>query len=172
MPPIIPDVDGPNLFLFGQIGVGKSYLGQRLAGDYGFTFCEGDHDITPAMRTAIAARTPFTPAMRREFADLLAHRIATLATGTPGFCIAQAFFKNSERHHVRAEFPDLTFVWVRADPHVIAERLRQRTKHVADLAYAEFANPHFAPPDFPHRVIENDGDEQSLRRQIAELLNP
>ena len=162
----------PNLFLFGQIGVGKSYLGQRLAEDFGLTFYEGDHDITPAMRTAIAASTPFTPAMRLEFADLLADRIATLAAATPNFCIAQALFKNNERHHVRARFPDLTFVWVRADPHVIAERLRRRTDHVADLAYAEFANPHFEPPDFPHRVIENEGNETSLRRQLSDILIP
>lgn len=162
----------PNLFLFGQIGAGKSHCGRLIARDFGLTFYEGDREITPAMRSAIAARNPFTPAMRVEFADRLAHRIATLAAAAPRFCIAQALFKNSERHRVRARCPDLTFVWVRADARVIAERLRHRTGHVADLAYAEFANPHFEPPDFPHRVIENDGEEASLRRQLTAVLHP
>ena len=159
------------LLLFGQIGAGKSYLGQRLARDFGLTFYEGDHDITPAMRTAIATRAPFTPAMRLEFADLIAHRIATLAAGPPSFCIAQALFKNIERHHIRSHFPNLTFVWVRASSEVIADRLRHRPGHVADLAYAEFANPYFEPPDFPHCVIENDGDDASLRRQLTALIS-
>ena len=166
-----PNVAPPHLFLFGQIGAGKSHCGRLLARDFGLTFYEGDHDITPAMRTAIAARTPFTPEMRLEFADLLAHRIATLATDTPSFCVAQALFKNIERHRVRGRFPNLTFVWVRADARVIADRLRHRIGHVAELAYAEFANPYFEPPDFPHRVIDNDGDEASLRRHLTAVLH-
>lgn len=156
--------------LFGQIGAGKSYLGEYLAREFGFTFYEGDRDITPAMRHAIAARVPFTPAMRTEFAGILAGRIGQLAHGPAPFCIAQALFKNTERRWIRARFPELTFVWVQAAPGVIAERLRQRTGHVADLTYAEFANPYFEPPDFPHRVIENDGDAASLRRQLHRIL--
>jgi len=158
--------------LFGQIGAGKSYIGECLARDFGLTFYEGDRDITPAMRTAIAARVPFTPAMRAEFAGLLAGRIGQLAAGGSPFCLAQALFKNTERHSIRARFPELTFVWVQAAPGVIAERLRQRTGHVADLAYAEFANPYFEPPDFPHRTIENDGDAATLGRQLDRILLP
>ncbi len=171
MGPIISlNVSSANLFLFGQIGAGKSHCGRFLAQNFGLTFYEGDSEITPAMRTAIAGHSPFTPLMRLEFTDLLTQRIATLAGGTQNFCIAQALFKNRERHLLRARFPDLAFVWVQADTRIIAERLSHRSGHVADLAYAEFANPYFETPDFAHHVIENDGDEASLHRQLSVVL--
>jgi gluconate kinase len=158
-----------NVLLFGQIGVGKSYLGKRLARDFGFTFYEGDDDITSAMRQAIEARTPFSATMRIEFADILSARIRELSGTHPQFCVAQALFKNIERHHLQAQFPELVLVWVKASPAVIANRLRDRRGHIADLGYAEFANPHFEAPDFPCFSLINDGDEQALRRQLINL---
>jgi gluconokinase len=160
------------VFLFGQIGAGKSYLGKLLARDFGFTFHEGDDDITPAMRQAIDAREPFSAEMRIEFTDILSARIEKLNRAHSRLCVAQALFKNVERHRLRARFPELVFVWVKASPAVIASRLRDRRGHIADLAYAEFANPYFEAPDFPCVSIDNEGDEQAFWHQLTGLGQP
>lgn len=160
------------LFLFGQIGAGKSHCGRLLAREFGIAFHEGDDDLTPAMRAAIATRAAFPPEMRRTFADFLVARLAGLAVTHARFCVAQGLFKNSERQRLRAALPDLVFVWVRAKPETIAARLRTRTGHVADAAYAAWANPHFEAPDFPHLTVDNDGDEAELRCALAAAVGP
>ncbi len=160
------------LFLFGQIGAGKSHCGRLLARDFGFAFHDGDDDLTPAMRGAISSRVAFPPEMRRTFAEILAARLGGLATTHARFCLAQGLFKNSERHHLRATLPDLVFVWVRASPEAIAARLHTRTGHVADAAYAAWANPYFETPDFPHLTVDNHGDEAALRRALVAAVGP
>lgn len=166
-----PRMYPPPLFLFGQIGAGKSFCGEILAREFGYTFYEGDDDITPAMRHAIAVRAPFTPEMRREFVDRLATRMLDLVSRSPRVCIAQGLFKNSERHRLRASVPGLAFVWIKADSSTIKLRLGQRVGHVADADYAEFANPYFEAPDFSHHAIVNDPVAAPLIEQLGALLS-
>src|SRR5687767_12651725 len=87
-----------SFLLFGQIGVGKTFLGQHIAAEFGLPFHDADSDLPPSILDAIARRTPFTDAMRDEFTLILRGRIALLAAVHPRFCIAQALFYNRQRH--------------------------------------------------------------------------
>jgi gluconate kinase len=159
-----------NVFFFGHIGAGKSFLGRHLELSRGWRFHEGDDDLTDAMRRAVAQRQPFTPEMRTEFVDRLSGRLEQLNRGPSPWCLAQGLFKNSERAILRRRFPELAFVWVRASELTLRRRLGARIDHVADLAYAEFANPFLETPDFPHVEVWNEGDAEHAVLQMAQAL--
>ncbi len=158
------------VFFFGHIGAGKSFLGRHLELSRGWRFHEGDDDLTDAMRRAIGQRHPFTPEMRLEFVDRLSGRLEQLNQHPSPWCLAQGLFKNSERAVLRTRFPDLTFVWVRASDPTLRRRLGARTDHVANLAYAEFANPFLEAPDFPHLEVWNEGDAEHAVQQMGQAL--
>jgi gluconate kinase len=158
------------LFLFGQVGSGKSYVGELLQRRFGIPFYDADWDLPEALRNAIAAHQPITEAMRTEFTAAIVRRIALLEQGKKHFVIAQALFKNRHREHLIQTFPDLTLVWVRSSPSVASRRLHERVGHIASSYYAELINPGFEPPTHPHALIENVQNSRQLVSNLAQLL--
>lgn len=156
-------------FLFGQIGVGKTFLGQHIAAHLGIPFHDADGDLPVAILDAIARRQPFSDTMRDEFAAILCDRVGALAAEHPRFCIAQALFYNRQRHRLRAAFPALKFIWVQADTATWEARVSARQNGLVDLAYAKLANPHFEAPDFPHNALRNDADAATALRRFDAL---
>ena len=64
------------LYLFGLPAAGKNYVGQVLADEFGYTFYDGDLDLTDELRDAVRDGRPFTDPMRDRFYDALVLRIA------------------------------------------------------------------------------------------------
>lgn len=158
------------LFLFGQVGSGKTYIGELLQQRFGIPFYDADWDLPEALRNVISAHQPITEAMRTEFTAAIVRRIALLKQGNEHFVIAQALFKNRHSEHLIQAFPDLTLVWVRSSPSVASRRLHDRVGHIASSYYAELVNPGFEPPTHPHALIENVQDSQQLVSDLARLL--
>ena len=159
-----------HLLLFGQIGSGKSHVGELLAREFELHHHDADQDLPPAIAAAIRRHEPFTEAMRDDFVGRIQARIASLVRDHPRFVVSQALFKERNRNRLHIAFPDLRFVWVRSTPELIAARLKERTGHVASAYYAQTVNPAFEPPALPHRVLDNLADPARLRLDLACLL--
>lgn len=158
------------LFLFGEVGSGKSYIGELLQRRFGIPFYDADWDLPEALRNAISAHQPITEGMRTEFTAAIVRRIRFLEQASKHFVIAQALFKNRHREHLIQTFPDLTMVWVRSSPSLAAQRLDERVGHIASSYCAELVNPGFEPPTHPHALIENVQNSEQLVSELAQLL--
>ncbi len=158
------------LFLFGQVGSGKSHIGRLLGARFGIHFHDGDDDLPACIRVAVKDHLPITDAMRDEFTDIIIARIRSLSSQHDNLCVAQALFKNAHRQKLLRAVPDVHMVWVRSTPDMIANRLARRTGHLATGYYAAIVNPGFESPTVPHRVFENCDDPSLLDRRLRELI--
>ena len=159
------------IYLFGLPAAGKNYVGEVLAGEFGFTFYDGDLDLTPEMRDAVREERPFTDDMRDRFYAALVGRIAALRRACPDLAFGQATFKERHRALIAAAFPDVVFVLVEASETVRMARLAVGGNPVT-ADYARQIAAFFEPPAHPHWVIRNEGPREDVVRQLAWLLGP
>lgn len=158
------------VYLFGLPAAGKNYAGRVLAEDFGYTFYDGDLDLTPEMRDAVRDQRPFTDDMRDRFYDALTGRIAELRADHAKLAFGQATFKERHRQLMMDTFSDVVFVLVEAGPEVRAARLTVGGNPVT-VEYARRIDGFFERPRHPHFVITNDGDRQDVTGQLAALLD-
>ncbi len=158
------------LLLFGQIGSGKSFVGETLQREFSLFYHDADSDLPASMIEAVRNHQPISEAMRDEFTGVIIARIRDLALHHESFCVAQALFKNRHRARILAEIPDVVPVWIRSTPELIRARLHERTGHLASAYYAKAINPGFEEPLMPHSVIDNLGDRAALLEQLRQLL--
>lgn len=157
------------LYLFGLPAAGKNYVGQVLAEEFGFTFYDGDRDLTPEMRAAVREERPFTDAMRDRYYTALVARLADLRREHPALAFCQATFKERHRRLIADAFPDVVFVLVIADEATRLARLVGGNNPVT-VEYARRIASFFEPPAHPHYVIVNERGRQEIVWQLAGLL--
>lgn len=157
------------IYLFGLPAAGKNYVGRVLAEEFGYTFYDGDLDLTQEMRDAVREERPFTAGMRDRYFALLIDRIAELRAGFPDLAFGQATFKEHHRHLVQRAFPDVVFVLVVASAAVRAERL-SRGGNPVTVDYARRIDGLFERPRHPHFIITNDYGREEIIRQLESLL--
>jgi gluconate kinase len=157
------------IYLFGLPAAGKNYVGQALAEEFGYTFYDGDLDLTPEMRDAVREERPFTDAMRDRFYAALIERIAELRRDHPNLAFCQATFKERHRRLIAAAFPDVIFALVEAEEDVRMGRLARGGNPVT-VEYARRIAAFFEPPQHPHYVIRNNGERWEVVWQLAALL--
>jgi len=158
------------LLLFGQIGSGKSYVGELFQRKFEIPYHDADRDLPEEMKEAIRNHQPITEEMRDGFVERIIGRMHELSQQHAQLCIAQALFKNRHRLRILEAFPDLQMVWVRSNDVLIHTRLHERTGHVASQYYAQMVNPNFEEPVHAHQVIENTGDETWVHHQMLSVL--
>jgi len=157
------------IYLFGLPAAGKNYVGEVLAEEFGYTFYDGDLDLTPEMREAMREGRPFTEGMRDRFYALLIGRIAELRPAHPDLAFCQATFKERHRDLIAEAQPDIVFVLVEADEAVRVMRLARGDNPVT-VEYAQRIAGFFEPPRHPHFIITNNRGRAEVVRQLAALL--
>jgi gluconate kinase len=157
------------IYLFGLPAAGKNFAGRVLAEEFGYTFYDGDLDLTPEMVDAVREGRPFTEGMRDRFYNLLVSRIAELRAEHPLLAFCQATFKEYHRALIERAFPDIVFLLVEADPAVRMSRLARGGNPVT-VEYAQRIDGLFERPRHPHFVITNNDGRQDVARQLAALL--
>jgi gluconate kinase len=157
------------IYLFGLPAAGKNYVGQVLAEEFGYTFYDGDLDLTPEMRQALREERPFTDEMRDRFYAALIERLARLRRDHPNLAFCQATFKERHRRLIAAAFPDVVFALVEAEEDVRMARLARGGTPVT-VEYARRITAFFEPPQHPHYVIRNNGEREDVVWQLAALL--
>ncbi len=157
------------LYLFGLPAAGKNYVGQVLAEEFGYTFYDGDLDLTDELRDAVRDGRPFTDPMRDRFYAALVTRIAELRHDHPDLAFCQATFKERHRAQMAAAFPDVVFVLVEAGEAVRLARLAVGGNPVT-VDYAQRITAFFEPPQHVHFVIHNEGSREEVVGQLRGLL--
>lgn len=146
------------LFLFGLAGVGKSCLAKYVADNFGYYLYEGDEDITPAMRSAIAGNRDFTDQMRDEFFEQMTEKILMLQKEHEYIVVAQGLYKNEHRRFLLEKISSLELLWVTASDAVISQRLLKRDGVSVSPEYAEIIKKNFELPDIEVQKVHNEGE--------------
>lgn len=161
----------PTLFVtFGLPGAGKTYAA-RLFENFGFAVHDGDDDLPPDMRHAIASQQPINDDMRDEFFERIIAHVAVLLPQHPKLVLAQTFIKEKYRQRFLARFPYAKFVLVVAEDPIRELRLERRINQPLEPDYTRRMIALFETPHIPYQVITNDADGAlHLEDQIAALV--
>jgi gluconokinase len=115
--------------VMGVAGSGKSVIGAALAHALGVDFVEGD-EYHPAENVArMAAGIPLTDDDRAGWLRALAARIQQSKDAGTGLVMACSALKRSYRDILRAQAPELQFVFLEGPRALIAQRLAGRRGH-------------------------------------------
>jgi predicted kinase len=154
------------VLLFGEMGTGKSFLGERIAEGRGYRFLEGDRYLPDDMREAVRNWRPVTPQM----VDLLVTNLyrnvayrarcdAALEAGYVGAVVTQALYRDEHRRYLIAAWKRLKFevepIWVRPPLRQQVRQLWSRRAGARWVAYALASKPWFQRPTHPHTVHRN-----------------
>ena len=117
----------PPIVVMGVCGAGKSVIGAQLADTLGLPFLDGD-DLHPAANVAKMSqglsltdedRKPWLAAVGSWLTD---HR-------SPGAVTACSALKRSYRDQLRAACPDIVFIHLAGDQHIVIDRVAARPDH-------------------------------------------
>lgn len=158
------------IYLYGLSGAGKNFVGGVLQESFGFTFYDGDLDLTDELRAAVRTQQPFTEAMRDRFYDIIETRIGELRRGNRFLALGQATFKERHRRQILAAYPDTIFVLVEADFQMRMTRLQRRSNQVT-TDYARRIDQFFEPPQHETFTIFNSGTRADVAAQCLALLS-
>mmetsp|Transcript_67924 Transcript_67924/g.137678 ORF Transcript_67924/g.137678 Transcript_67924/m.137678 type:complete len:202 (-) Transcript_67924:113-718(-) len=161
----------PNLYLFGLPGVGKTFCGECLERDLGYSFHDGDQWLPEDLRESLKRGHGFTEEQRDRYVAEIARCIQVakdmeqqeaLRCGRPArpLAVAQATFKRRHRQQIGARHPEFTFVWIQANEEARLQRLAQQGSGV-DAQLGRKMKLDFEAPGFEekHLVFYNDQDE-------------
>ena len=158
------------VILFGLPGAGKSFAGQILQADFGFTFHEADEDIPDDYRQQVLAGQVVGEPMRDAYHRHLLERIAELQTAHPSLAVAAPLLRDRHRQWIHARFPEALFILVNCEQQAWQARLATRT-HTISLAYAQKVASMNEPVTVPYVLLDDSSDgANSLRSQIAGIL--
>ena len=157
------------VILFGKTGVGKNYIAEIFAKEFGFYFYDADQDLTVEMKEAITVGRVFTDAMRAKYFETIIGKTQELLGLHPKIALTQGLFKNKHRRILMKTFPFAEFIWVDAEDRIIEQRTVERNSSVT-LEYARKINPIFEAPNFSCEKIINNGGSEELLKKIAVFL--
>lgn len=158
------------IYLYGLAGSGKDFVGGVLRDSFGFTFYDGDRDLTEELREAIRTEQPFTDAMRDRYYAVIIERIGRLRNDFPFLAFGQATFKERHRRQIMAAYPDVNLVLVTADFALRMERLR-RDDRLIPAGYARRIDAYFEPPQHATYRIDNSGTRADMADACLALLS-
>src|SRR4051794_38402671 len=115
--------------LFGLPGVGKSYIGEKLAGRLGAHLYDADDGLTREMRNAIARCGRLSDDLRSEFYEGLIREIHARSKAHRHLIVVQALLKDEVRQRLLSEFEDVRLIYVDSHPDIRSSRLAKRTGH-------------------------------------------
>ena len=115
--------------VMGVSGSGKSLVGAAFARALRVEFVEGDEYHPAENVQRMKAGIPLTDDDRESWLRALAARIREAKRAGTGLVVACSALKRSYRAILRAEAPDLQFVFLRGQRELIAARLAARHGH-------------------------------------------
>lgn len=135
--------------VMGVSGSGKTVVGTALARALGVEFVEGD-DYHPADNVKrMAAGIPLTDDDRALWLRALAARLREAKNAGTGLVMSCSALKRSYRDVLRAQAPEVTFVFLKGRRDLIAERIAGRHGHFMppSLLESQFAALEAPSPD-------------------------
>jgi shikimate kinase len=173
-PATAPVWTGQPIVLVGLMGVGKSTVGRRLAARLKLPFVDADHEIEVAAAMTITeiferyGEEYFRDGERRVIARLMDGNPKVIATGGGAFI--------NERTRALM-LRDALVVWLDADTHVLADRVRRRdtrpllrgrdTREVLD-ELARVRNPIYAEAHL--RILSQSAPHEATVQAILRAI--
>lgn len=146
--------------LFGEMGGGKNYHGERLAKIEGYSFFDGDDVVPPEMLEKVKNFEPLTREIVQNYISVLANAIADRAEdeSVPGLVVAQALYFDEDRLFLESFLNCLgfkvKFIWVRARFWRNLKQIYSRPKGLRWVLYWLMNKPFFQKPTkTPHSII-------------------
>lgn len=143
--------------LIGEMGVGKNYVGEKLAAKLNCEFIDGDDALLPNTRAKVEAFKPLTKKDLEEFMENLAFTIAFWYDGT-NTVVAQAIYRNENRAWLKQKLEDcgfeVKFVWIKA-PFITHLKRIWNNRGYKWLLYWLMNKPFFQKPDKNIYTINN-----------------
>jgi gluconokinase len=130
-------VDRGLYIVMGVAGSGKSTIGAALARALDIDFVEGDAYHPAENVKRMASGIPLTDDDRAGWLRALADRIREAKDAGRGLVMTCSALKRSYRDVLRAEAPDLQFIFLRGPRALIAERLAGRRGHYMPASLLE-----------------------------------
>lgn len=133
----------------GVSGSGKSLIGAAFANAIGIDFVEGDAYHPAENVERMASGIPLTDENRAGWLRALAARIGEAKEAGTGLVMTCSALKRSYRDVLRAQAPELQFVFLQGPRALIAERIASRRGHFmpASLLESQFTTLEEPSPD-------------------------
>lgn len=153
------------LVVMGVSGVGKTVVGEGLAGALDVPFGEGDFFHPPANIARMAAGEPLDDADRAPWLD----RVAGWLAAHPAGVVACSALKRAYRDRLRVAAPDARFVLLEVAPDLLRQRLGARPGHFmpATLLASQLATLEPLGPDEGGIAVPSTG---SVDATVAAIL--
>lgn len=144
-------------FLVGPMGVGKSYVGARLADDTGCHFVDGDMYLPDNMVKKVTNFQNLTPEEIDSFViNNLIPEVDKIETELPDILVAQALYRKRNRDMIKSHFGDrCAFIRVKASFFTTVKRLLGRKNGLRWALYGLLNRPFFQESDYA-QVIDNN----------------
>jgi gluconokinase len=155
-------MDAKFFIVMGVAGCGKSTIGEQLAVRLGWPFLEGDQLHPPGNIEKMTHGVPLTDADRLPWLQAIAKRIAEWRDGGKSGVVTCSALRDSYRKIITDGFPDVCFIYLRADRALIAQRFAERRGHFmpASLIASQFET-----------LEEPKPDENALTLDVAEPVS-
>jgi len=119
------------IVVFGVTGTGKTGVGSALAEALGWTFIDADDFHEEANRAKLNRGIPLNDEDRRPWLSRLRGIIQTSLTQRRNAVLACSALKRAYRRYLHVG-PEVAFVYLRTETHVLEERLKRRRGHFAN----------------------------------------
>jgi gluconokinase len=152
------------VLLMGVSGAGKTTVGKRLAERLHVRFHEGDEYHSEANRLKMSQGIPLRDEDREPWLKAIHDLIVSLQSGGAGAVIACSALKRSYRDRLR--LPGVRFVFLKAAPEVLQERLARRGGHFFD---PRLLQSQLDTLEEPKRAVVVDAD-QPVEDVVSEIV--
>jgi len=161
--------------VFGEMGTGKNYVGEKLAKHLGCEFFDGDTVIPKEMLEKVTKFKSLTAADIDNYVYF--HLIPEIGKRSNGkdLVVAQALYRNAHRDTIEFFFGEenIKFVWLPVSSNTThMKRLYGRNNGLKWMLYGLYNKFFFQKPEtFKVKVINNNknNNEFELQKQIENL---
>jgi gluconate kinase len=146
------------IILFGEMGSGKNYHGEKLAKEKGYLFFDGDDALTSEMRDRVNKFKPISREMILHFiSDLLSVIIEKSNDTDTGLVVSQALYFDEDRTFIeyvlrRMGFT-VNFKWVKVPFVQNFKQIYSRPKGFRWALYWLMSKPWFQEPSHEYSEI-------------------
>lgn len=146
------------VILFGEMGSGKNYHGEKIAKEYGYTFFDGDTVVPSEMLEKVSKFEPLTREMVKDYVSNLASEIIVEAKTSNGLVVAQALYFDEDRKFLNtlltAHGYKVEFRWVRTPFWRNLKQIYSRNNGLRWVIYWLTNKPFFQKPTHKYNEVQ------------------